>query len=156
MDIPFELVPESEAECLRLRLAVQKRAERLALRDRMRARRKIRVSLDGQPRWVRGGGGWAEHAAPCDNRQPEQNKAECGGVALPQPSAACLPSGCPHAHLQPLPGSACPPPTSARLPLLCCSYDSDSGSDGEKEAMRQALSNATSNASEDAAATPSP
>ncbi|PSC70724.1 Acyl-coenzyme A thioesterase 11 [Micractinium conductrix] len=85
VDIPFELVPESEAECLRLRLAVQKRAERLALRDRMRARRKIRVSLDGQPR-----------------------------------------------------------------------YDSDSGSDGEKEAMRQALSNATSNASEDAAATPSP
>lgn len=50
VDIPFELVPESQAECLRHRLAVQKRAERLALRDRMRQRKKIRVSLDGQQR----------------------------------------------------------------------------------------------------------
>ncbi|KAL4451765.1 hypothetical protein ABPG75_007427 [Micractinium tetrahymenae] len=50
VDIPFELRPESEAECLRHRLAVQKRAERLALRDRMRQRKKVRYSLDGQER----------------------------------------------------------------------------------------------------------
>ncbi len=50
VDIPFELQPASEAECLRHRLAVQKRAERLALRDRMRQRKKVRYSLDGQER----------------------------------------------------------------------------------------------------------
>lgn len=52
MDIPFELVPETQAEQLRWRLAVQKRAERLALRDRMRARKKVRMSLDGRERCV--------------------------------------------------------------------------------------------------------
>ena len=51
VDIPFELAPETQAEQLRHRLAVQKRGERLALRDCMR--QKIRVSLDGQTtdRW---------------------------------------------------------------------------------------------------------
>ncbi|KAI3437872.1 hypothetical protein D9Q98_000318 [Chlorella vulgaris] len=45
--IPFELSPESQAEELRYRMAIQKRAERLALRDRMCRRKKMRVSLDG-------------------------------------------------------------------------------------------------------------
>jgi hypothetical protein len=54
VDIPFELVPETQAEQLRHRLAVQKRGERLVLRDRMRQRKKVRVSLDGQTtdRWA--------------------------------------------------------------------------------------------------------
>lgn len=47
VDIPFVLAPESQAEQLRHRLALQKRTERLALRDSMRRRRRIRVSLDG-------------------------------------------------------------------------------------------------------------
>ena len=34
VDIPFELAPESQAEQLRLRLAVQKRTERLAIREK--------------------------------------------------------------------------------------------------------------------------
>lgn len=34
VDIPFELNPQSQAEQLRLRLAVQKRAERLAIREK--------------------------------------------------------------------------------------------------------------------------
>lgn len=50
VDIPFELNPQSQAEQLRLRLAVQKRAERLAIREKMRQRKKIRMSLDGLPR----------------------------------------------------------------------------------------------------------
>lgn len=59
VDIPFELEPQGQAEQLRWRLAVQKRSERLALRDKMRARKKIRMSLDGRERcaggWMRGG-----------------------------------------------------------------------------------------------------
>lgn len=34
VDIPFELAPESQTEQLRLRLAVQKRTERLAIREK--------------------------------------------------------------------------------------------------------------------------
>lgn len=34
VDIPFELAPQSQAEQLRLRLAVQKRTERLAIREK--------------------------------------------------------------------------------------------------------------------------
>ena len=54
VDIPFELAPETQADQLRHRLAVQKRGERLLLRDRMRQRKKVRVSLDGQTtdRWA--------------------------------------------------------------------------------------------------------
>lgn len=163
VDIPFELQPASEAECLRHRLAVQKRAERLALRDRMRQRKKVRYSLDGQER-ARWGGPQAGEGrgarrrvglgAGCFGRKHRDAQR---GVAGPCAAASIWASAghercaagllCGHVRPQRL-----SPPSAHPSPAPLALGRSDSDSDGEKEAMRQALSTSTSNASEEAGA----
>ena len=121
VDIPFELVPESQAEVLRHRLAVAKRAERLAMRDRMRRRKKSRVSLDGVTRERRVGGVGGGGGGVC---------GECGGLL----------QACPALVQQ-----QCSPLTAFTTHgvLLPCSL-SDSDSDADAEALDMALTAACS------------
>ena len=130
VDIPFELAPESEAEALRYRLAVQKREERLALRARMRRRKKIRVSLDGgiRDRW---GGAGSCPAGRCLSPAC----LACFSTAIG--ACGCVYRGVPPALAAP----SC-------WAMLGCRSDSESDDD-ETEVMRQALTATSSSASED-------
>ncbi len=71
VDIPFELAPQTQAERLRCQLAVHKREQRLAIRDRLRRRKRVRISLDGEAheRWAGGVGGWARWLVVARERQ---------------------------------------------------------------------------------------